>query len=83
MTLRKSKIEETRDVLAEVVLAHVPVNCFNFRHKCIYLSLMIRRMILVQEGEATIDDRDYYGNKRLELAGQVRQCTPHKLAFRR
>jgi DNA-directed RNA polymerase III subunit RPC2 len=71
MTLRKSKIEETRDVLAEVVLAHVPVNCFNFRHKCIYLSLMIRRMILVQEGEATIDDRDYYGNKRLELAGQL------------
>lgn len=32
---------------------------------------MIRRMILVQEGAIAKDDRDYYGNKRLELAGQV------------
>ncbi|XP_062500970.1 DNA-directed RNA polymerase III subunit RPC2-like isoform X2 [Corticium candelabrum] len=71
MAMRKSKIEETRDVLAEVVLAHVPVHCYNFRSKCVYLSLMIRRIILIQDGGIAIDDRDYYGNKRLELAGQL------------
>ena len=30
---------------------------------------MVRRIILVDQGLVTIDDRDYYGNKRLELAG--------------
>lgn len=41
---------------------------------------MVRRVILAQ-GNNKVDDRDYYGNKRLELAGQVwpidemHQCT--------
>lgn len=43
---------------------------FNFRAKCIYLAVMVRRVILAQ-GSNKVDDRDYYGNKRLELAGQV------------
>lgn len=43
---------------------------FNFRAKCVYLAVMVRRVILAQ-GENKVDDRDYYGNKRLELAGQV------------
>ncbi|MEQ2265642.1 DNA-directed RNA polymerase III subunit RPC2, partial [Xenotaenia resolanae] len=42
---------------------------FNFRAKCIYLAVMVRRVILAQ-GDNKVDDRDYYGNKRLELAGQ-------------
>ena len=33
---------------------------------------MIRRCILAQRDEnLKVDDRDYYGNKRLELAGQL------------
>lgn len=43
---------------------------FNFRSKCIYTAVMVRRVILAQ-GDNKVDDRDYYGNKRLELAGQV------------
>lgn len=31
---------------------------------------MVRRVILAQ-GDNKVDDRDYYGNKRLELAGQA------------
>lgn len=48
---------------------------FNFRAKCIYLAVMVRRVILAQ-GDNKVDDRDYYGNKRLELAGQVRRYAP-------
>ena len=66
----KSRLEEARDVLANVVLAHVPVEGFDFRMKSVYLALMVRRVILAQ-GENRVDDRDYYGNKRLELAGQL------------
>ena len=32
---------------------------------------MVRRVIQAQLGLVTMDDRDYYGNKRLELAGQL------------
>lgn len=69
----KSKVDEASDVLVGVVLAHIPVENFNYRMKCVYLALMIRRVIQAQQDVVRIDDRDYYGNKRLELAGQVRE----------
>jgi len=34
-----------------------------------YIAFMIRRMLYAMIDESFIDDRDYYGNKRLELAG--------------
>eukprot|EP00053_Salpingoeca_punica_P018423 m.180595 g.180595 ORF g.180595 m.180595 type:complete len:1139 (+) comp17430_c0_seq1:156-3572(+) len=67
----KSKEDEARGLLAGVVLAHIPVVQFNFRPKCMYLALMIRRVIMTMEEQAEVDDRDYYGNKRLEMAGQL------------
>lgn len=67
----KSRIDEAYDVLSSVVLAHVPVENHNFRMKCIYLALMVRRVILAEKDVVRVDDRDYYGNKRLELAGQL------------
>ncbi|ESO92257.1 hypothetical protein LOTGIDRAFT_233244 [Lottia gigantea] len=67
----KCKLDEARDVLNTVILAHVPVEDWNFKLKAVYLALMIRRVILTQGDKVSIDDRDYYGNKRLELAGQL------------
>ncbi|XP_037499224.1 DNA-directed RNA polymerase III subunit RPC2 [Rhipicephalus sanguineus] len=68
---RKSSVDEARDILANTVLAHVPVEDFNFRIKCFYLAIMVRRVIDAQSNRELIDDRDYYGNKRLELAGSL------------
>lgn len=39
--------------------------------KAIYIAVMLRRTILAKLGKISVDDRDYYGNKRLELAGQL------------
>ena len=33
------------------------------------MAVMMRRMIAAMLDSTLIDDRDYYGNKRLELAG--------------
>ncbi|CAM9294718.1 unnamed protein product [Chrysoparadoxa australica] len=63
--------DEAREVLATVVLSHIPVDNYNFRAKCIYTCHIVRRVILTSLDPSRMDDKDYYGNKRLELAGQL------------
>jgi DNA-directed RNA polymerase III subunit RPC2 len=67
----QSPEDEARDVLANVVLSHVPVQKYNFRTKAIYIAHIARRVLLVHLGKMPLDDKDYYGNKRLELAGNL------------
>lgn len=68
---KKTKVDEAREALHDIVLAHVPVVEWNFKLKAAYLALMVRRVILAKGEQVKGDDRDYYGNKRLELAGQL------------
>ncbi|KAM0887569.1 hypothetical protein ACQ4PT_028931 [Festuca glaucescens] len=57
-------------ILRDVFLAHVPVNNGNFRAKCIYTGVMLRRMMDAINADI-FDDKDYLGNKRLQLSGQL------------
>ncbi|XP_049793782.1 DNA-directed RNA polymerase III subunit RPC2 [Schistocerca nitens] len=68
---KKTPIDEARDLLATTVLAHVPVENFNFKIKATYTALMVRRVMQAEVDHNLIDDPDYYGNKRLELAGSL------------
>lgn len=54
-------------MLATVVLAHIPVENLNFREKSIYAAMMVRRVLQAMNQDVEVDDRDYVGNKRLEL----------------
>ncbi|CAE7878457.1 POLR3B, partial [Symbiodinium sp. KB8] len=65
-----SRTDEARNILTDVVLVHVPVVAFNFKLKATYMAHMVRRILLCATGVLELDDKDYYGNKRLELAGQ-------------
>jgi len=49
----------------------VTVSNYDFKMKAVYMALMIRKIIEAQNDDKCIDDRDYYGNKRLELAGSL------------
>ncbi|KAL0425410.1 UNVERIFIED_CONTAM: DNA-directed RNA polymerase III subunit, partial [Sesamum radiatum] len=43
----------------------------NFRPKCIYVAVMVRRIVEAILNKDAMDDKDYVGNKRLELSGQL------------
>ena len=66
-----SVIEDARNVLANIILAHIRCKKFDFYPKFIYLSLMVRKMLLGKKDPSLCDDKDYYGNKRIEAAGQM------------
>jgi DNA-directed RNA polymerase III subunit RPC2 len=64
---RRPTWEEALEALATIVLAHVPVNGLDFRAKAIFVATMTRRVLMAIHDEKMVDDRDYVGNKRLEL----------------
>ncbi|KAN0120432.1 hypothetical protein V8E52_004259 [Russula decolorans] len=68
---RRPAWEEALEALATIVLAHVPVSGMDFRSKAIFVATMTRRVLMAMDDEKMVDDRDYVGNKRLELAGQL------------
>ncbi|CBJ34190.1 conserved unknown protein [Ectocarpus siliculosus] len=44
---------------------------YDFRAKIVYTAHIVRRVLMTVIDPSTVDDKDYYGNKRLELAGQL------------
>ena len=68
---KRTAVEDGLDALADLVVAHIPVEEFNFHPKIVYLSFMTRRTLMAIHDRSLIDDRDFVGNKRLELAGQL------------
>lgn len=68
---RRKFSQEAIEALSNVLINHVPVRDLDFRPKALYLAHMTRRTIMAFHDSSLVDDRDYYGNKRLELAGQL------------
>ncbi|KAK5108885.1 DNA-directed RNA polymerase III subunit [Meristemomyces frigidus] len=63
--------QQALDKLAGTIIPHVEVQGMNFRPKALYIAFMTRRVIQAMQDPKLVDDRDYVGNKRLELAGQM------------
>ena len=70
-TPRRDWAQEALEALISVIVNHVPVPALNFRPKCLYVAYMVRRVLMAIHDHKLVDDRDYVGNKRLELAGQL------------
>ncbi|EPS29624.1 DNA-directed RNA polymerase III subunit RPC2 [Penicillium oxalicum] len=68
---RRTHVQEAVEAIASVIISHIEVKDMNFRPKAIYVAHMARRVLMAKNDPALVDDRDYLGNKRLELAGQL------------
>ncbi|EEP79252.1 DNA-directed RNA polymerase III 130 kDa polypeptide [Uncinocarpus reesii 1704] len=69
--VRRNYIQEAVEAIASVIISHVQVENMNFRPKALYVAHMARRVLMAKHDPSLVDDRDYVGNKRLELAGQL------------
>ncbi len=67
------KIRDGERVVRDLIFSHIrPRDGRNdILNKAIYLGLVVRRLIHAKYDEDYIDDKDYYGNKRLELSGHL------------
>lgn len=76
-TNQHTKLEQKRLHLMELfkqsLLPHVSsVNISDpFREKCFYLGYMIKKLLSVQLGRASVDNRDSYTNKRVDNVGEL------------
>ncbi|MDA4132924.1 MAG: hypothetical protein OK454_07345, partial [Thaumarchaeota archaeon] len=68
---RRNNVEEGLDALANIIIAHVPIEGLDFYPKAVYVAMMVRRVLMASHDTKLVDDRDFVGNKRLELAGQL------------
>jgi DNA-directed RNA polymerase III subunit RPC2 len=67
----RNYVQDGLEALSNIIITHVPVVGLDFRPKALYVCFMVRRVLMAMLDPKLVDDRDYVGNKRLELAGQL------------
>ncbi len=67
----EKRIKYAKEILQKEMLPHVGVGDFCETKKAYYLGYMVHRLLLAALGRRELDDRDHYGNKRLDLAGPL------------
>jgi len=70
-TVRERRIAFARDILRREFLPHIGVNEGNELKKAYFLGYVVNRLLSVALGRRATDDRDHFGNKRLDLAGPL------------
>lgn len=68
---KEKRIQYARDILRKELLPHVGVAELCEKKKAFFLGYMVHRTLLCALGRRPEDDRDHYGNKRLDLAGPL------------
>ncbi|XP_025093767.1 DNA-directed RNA polymerase II subunit RPB2 [Pomacea canaliculata] len=68
---KEKRIKYAREILQKEMLPHVGVSEFCETKKAYFLGYMVHRLLLAALGRREVDDRDHYGNKRLDLAGPL------------
>ena len=79
---KEKRIEYARDLLKKELLPHIGVGSLFNTKKAYFVGYMVHRLLLVALGRRGEDDRDHYGNKRLDLAGPL-MANLFRLLFRK
>lgn len=68
---KEKRIKFARDILQKEFLPHIGTNDFCETKKAFFLGYMVNRLLQTALGRRLADDRDHYGNKRLDMAGPL------------
>mmetsp|Transcript_29013 Transcript_29013/g.40059 ORF Transcript_29013/g.40059 Transcript_29013/m.40059 type:complete len:1018 (+) Transcript_29013:3-3056(+) len=68
---RERRIAHAKEVLQKELLPHVGIGDYCETKKAYFFGYIIHRLLVCALGRSKQDDRDHYGNKRLDLAGPL------------
>lgn len=68
---REARIKYAREILQLDFLPHISTEHGHFIKKAYYLGYMVNKLLQVVLERQEPDDRDHFGNKRLDLAGPL------------
>ena len=68
---RKKRIAYAQILLEDQFLPHISLSADGTIKKAYFVGYMVNRLLVGALGRSTEDDRDYYGKKRLEMAGTL------------
>lgn len=68
---KERRVKYAREILQKEMLPHVGISDFCETKKAYFLGYCVHRLLLAGLGRREEDDRDHYGNKRMDLAGPL------------
>ncbi|PRW61164.1 DNA-directed RNA polymerase II subunit RPB2 isoform B [Chlorella sorokiniana] len=68
---KETRIQYARELLQKELLPHIGMEEFCETKKAYFFGYVVHRLLLVALGRREEDDRDHYGNKRLDLGGPL------------
>jgi DNA-directed RNA polymerase beta subunit len=68
---KEIRVERMQEILDKYLLPHVGTKPSDRVHKAYNLCKLLKRFMLVSNGELSVDDKDHYANKRLKLSGDL------------
>jgi len=68
---KEIRLERMTELLDKYLLPHIGLTPDNRLEKAQNLCKMLRKFILVANGEVPLDDKDHYLNKRIKLSGDL------------
>ncbi len=67
----EKRIERAEEVIDKFFLPHIGHSKESRMLKALFLARAVRKLLLVSYGDAEVDDKDHYSNKRLRLCGDL------------
>jgi len=69
--VKEKRITYAKEILQKEMLPHIGIVEFCETRKSYFFGYMIHRLLSGSMGRRPLDDRDHYGNKRLDLSGPL------------